>query len=125
MTLQKVISWLGLLAAVLMATVAQITAINPRLGAWVMLISAVAASIGGALTQFAAAGVVPTALGIIVAVAGILAGATDLIPAGYAHIIAILGTAAAAAGKSLFGWEAPPAPPAALRNPFSGRSNDV
>lgn len=101
----KVISFLGLLAAIATAVTAQVTALNPKYGAWVMLAGAVAASTGGALSKYLNAGPVATGLGIIVAVAGVLAMATNVIPASYAQVIAVLGTAAAAAGKSLFGWE--------------------
>lgn len=105
--MQQIVSWLGLVASITTAITAQVVAINPRLGAWVMLSGAVAAAAGGALTKYAGAGTLPAALGIVVAVAGVLAMATDVIPASFAAIIAIVGTAAAAAGKSLFGWESP------------------
>lgn len=105
--MQKIVSWLGLVAAITTAITAQVVTINPRLGAWVMLAGAVAAAAGGALTKYAGAGTLPAALGIVVAVAGVLAMATDVIPTSFAAIIAIVGTAAAAAGKSLFGWETP------------------
>lgn len=100
----KLISFFGLVATIATAITAQVTAINPKFGAWAMLIGALAASTGGALSKYLAAGPVATGLGIIVAVSGVLAMATGVIPAGYAQIIAVIGTAAAAAGKSLFGW---------------------
>lgn len=100
----KLISFFGLVAAIATAITAQVTAINPKYGAWVMLAGALAASTGGALSKYLAAGPVATGLGIVVAVSGVLAMATGVIPAGYAQVIAVLGTAAAAAGKSLFGW---------------------
>lgn len=100
----QIISVLGLLATIATAITAQVTAINPKFGAWVMLAGALAAAAGGALSKYLSAGPVATALGVIVAVSGVLAMATGVIPAGYAQIIAVIGTAAAAAGKSLFGW---------------------
>lgn len=109
--MQTILSILGLVTAIATAITAQITTINPRVGAWVMLAGAVTAAIGGAVHKYANLGQGQTALGIIVAAAGVVALATDVIPAAWAQIIAIVGTAAAAAGGSLFGWKSEPSDP--------------
>ncbi|HKX30646.1 MAG TPA: hypothetical protein VJ302_23355 [Blastocatellia bacterium] len=100
----KVISILGLITAVAAGIGSQVAAINPKYGAWTMLAGAVAAAAGGAIRKFQSGGKAVTAVGIIVAVAGVLAMATDVIPGMWAAVIAIIGTAAGAAGESLFGW---------------------
>lgn len=107
----KIVSILGLITAIATAITSQVTAINLKWGAWVMLAGTVAAASGGALAKFGAQGPIATGLGVVMAVSGALAMATDVIPSSIAALIAIVGTAAAAAGKSLFGWEEESAKP--------------
>lgn len=118
MNYSKIISTLGLITAIGTAIAAQVSAINPRYGAWVMLAGTLAAASGGALAKFGAQGPIATGLGLIVAVSGVLAMATDVIPGGFAALVAIAGTAAAAAGKSLFGWEQESGPAATSNGPY-------
>jgi hypothetical protein len=100
----KAISILGLLTAIASATASQIGDMNPKAGVWVMVGGSVASAAGGALRKSGSSSPAVTALGLIVAVSGALAMATDVVPAKIAAIIAVAGTIASAAGQSLFGW---------------------
>lgn len=108
MTRQKLITILGVIAAVASAILAQVEVISASTGAIVALVGALAAAAGGALTKFIEGTKAVTVIGVLVAVAGVLAGAGDLVGDKYAQYAAILGTALTAIGKSLFGWESEP-----------------
>lgn len=97
----KIISVLGLVAAVALAIAGQLEAINPKWGLIAMAVAAVASAAGGALSQFTGNYYV-TGIGLVVAVSGAILGFDGLIGAGAAQVIAIIGTAAAAAGKALW-----------------------
>ena len=100
--MSKAISILGLVAAVGTALAGQLGAINPKYGLLAMGVAAVASAAGGALTRYLNQNVYVTATGVIIAVAGALAGFTDVIGDNLAQVVAILGTAAAAVGGTLW-----------------------
>lgn len=102
---QKIVTVLGVIAAVASAILAQIDVISAKWGAIIALVGALAAASGGAITKFIESTKLVTIIGVLVAVSGVLAGAGDLIGAQYAQYAAIVGTALTAIGKSLFGWE--------------------
>lgn len=111
MNYAKLVSILGLLSTIAAAIASQVGAINATAGKWTMFAGAVAAAAGGALVKFATAMPWALRLGLIVAVAAVF-GQQDfagLIPKYVADIVAIIGTAAAASGESLFGWGKPDA----------------
>ena len=105
--MSKIVSWLGLLASVAAAIASQVGAINPKAGAYTMLAAAIAAAAGGAITKYVNMAAGAVFLGLVVAVAAVFAAPdfASLLPTSVIQIIGILGTAAAAAGKSLFGWD--------------------
>ena len=98
----KIISILGVVAAVALAIAGQLGAINGRWELVAMAVAAVASAAGGALSKFTGGNHAVTIVGLVVAVSGALAGFNDLLGAGLAQVIAIIGTAAAAAGKALW-----------------------
>lgn len=102
------ISVLGLVTAVATAITSQLTVINPRIGAWVMLLGTVLSGVGGAVHKRLSLGPATTFLGVIAAVFGILSQATSVLRPSIAQVIAVLGTSATAAGVSLLGWETKP-----------------
>lgn len=116
--MQFIVSAIGAIAAVAFAVAPQFDAVNPKTAAWLTLLGTAATATGGALTKFGWENKIVTVLGVIVAVSAVIAGATDLIPTNYALIASVLGTAAAALGKSLFGWEAEPTPEGPTTNAF-------
>lgn len=99
------ISVLGLVTAVATAITSQLTATNPRIGAWLMLGGTVASAIGGAVHKRLSLGPVATFLGVITGVVGVVAQATDVARPSIAQVIVVIGTAATASGVSLLGWE--------------------
>lgn len=105
MSKQKLVTILGVVAAVASAILAQVEVISVQTGAIIALVGALAAAAGGAITKFFEGTKIVTITGVLIAVAGVLAGAGDLIGAQYAQYAAIFGTALTAIGKSLFGWE--------------------
>lgn len=100
----RVISILGLIAAVGTAIAAQVTDLNPRAGAWMLLGAGVAASAGGTISKLLQASRGAVFLGLVISVSGALAMSQGLFSSKLITIFSILGTALAAAGKSLFGW---------------------
>lgn len=98
----KIISILGVVAAIALAVAGQLEAINPKWGVLAMAIAAVASAAGGALSKFTGGNYAVTGLGLVVAVTSALLGFEGLLGVGTAQILAILGTAAAAAGKALW-----------------------
>lgn len=100
--MQKVISILGVIASVLFATAPQFSTIQPKTAAWLTLIGTVATAASGALARFGASNIYITVVGVVVAVTGVIAGASDLIPQNITFIMTVIGTAVAAFGKSLF-----------------------
>lgn len=103
--MSKAISVLGVLSAVTFAVAAQFSLINPKVGMWLMLLGTIAAAASGALTKYGHTNTYVTVAGVTVAVASVVAGAADILPAQVTMIASIVGTAVAAAGKSLFGFE--------------------
>ncbi len=104
--MQKVISVLGVVSAVTFAVAAQFNIINPRIGMWLVLFGTAASAATGALTKYGSTNIYVTVGGVVVAVASVVAGAADVLPQQVTLIASIVGTAIAAAGKSLFGIEA-------------------
>lgn len=104
--MQKVISVLGVVSAVTFAVAAQFNIINPRIGMWLVLLGTAASAATGALTKYGSTNIYVTVGGVVVAVASVVAGAADILPQQVTLIASIVGTAIAAAGKSLFGIEA-------------------
>lgn len=104
--MQKVISVLGVVSAVTFAVAAQFNIINPRIGMWLVLFGTAASAATGALTKYGSTNIYVTVGGVVVAVASVVAGAADILPQHVTLIASIVGTAIAAAGKSLFGIEA-------------------
>lgn len=109
MNYAKLVSFLGLIATIAAAVNSQVGAINATAGKWVMFAGIVAAASGGALAKLAEFGRLAVGLGLIVAVTMVVGQAefaSLFTPLGV-QIAAILGTMAAAAGESIFGWESP------------------
>lgn len=104
----KIVSVLALIAAVSTAIATQVADLNPRAGAWVLLIAGVAAAAGGTVSKLLDASRGAVFLGLIVSVTGAMAMSQGLFSPKLMSIFSILGIAAAAAGKSLFGWEGKP-----------------
>lgn len=101
--MQKIISILGVISAVLFATAPQFTAIQPKTAAILTLIGTVATAASGALIRFGISNIYVTVIGVLIAVISVLAGANDIIPGNVVTVLTIAGTAIAALGKSLFG----------------------
>ena len=101
--MQKIISILGVISAVLFATAPQFTAIQPKTAAVLTLIGTVATAASGALIRFGISNIYVTVIGVLIAVISVLAGANDIIPDNVVTVLTIAGTAIAALGKSLFG----------------------
>ena len=101
--MQKIISILGVISAVLFATAPQFTAIQPKTAAILTLIGTVATAASGALIRFGISNIYVTVIGVLIAVISVLAGANDIIPDNVVTVLTIAGTAIAALGKSLFG----------------------
>lgn len=101
--MQKIISILGVISAVLFATAPQFSAIDPKIAAILTLIGTVATAATGALVRFGVSNIYITIVGVAIAVLSVLGGATDLLPANIVTVLTIAGTAIAAFGKSLFG----------------------
>ncbi len=101
---QKIVTWLGVISAVASAIAGQVGTLNPKTALYIVLAGSLAAAIGGALAKLVESSVFVTVIGVGVAACGVLAGAGDLIGTGKAAVIAIIGTALTAIGKSLFGW---------------------
>jgi hypothetical protein len=117
--MSKIVSALGVLSAVLFAVAPQFSTLNPRTAAWLTLIGTAVAAASGAIVKFdGVANKLVTVLGVVLAVASVGAGAADLLPSSIVLVFSIVGTAAAALGKSLFGWEAEPTPEGPTTNAF-------
>ena len=101
--MQKIISILGVISAVLFATAPQFTTIQPKTAAVLTLIGTVATAASGALIRFGISNIYVTVIGVLIAVISVLAGANDIIPDNVVTVLTIAGTAIAALGKSLFG----------------------
>lgn len=104
--MEKVVSGLGVAAAVAFAVAPQFGAVQPKTAAWLMLIGTTVSAASGALTKFGEDNKALTGIGVVVAVAAVLAGATDLIPSNVTMVFSVIGTAMAAVGKSLFKLDA-------------------
>lgn len=100
----KIISYLGIVAAVAMAVAPQLTSMNPKTAQWVLLAGTLATALGAALTRFLSASVWPTVIGVLLAAAGVITGANGLIGSRWAFGAGVVGTVLAALGRSLFGW---------------------
>ena len=110
--MSKIVSALGVLSAVLFAVAPQFSTLNPRMAAWLTLIGTAVAAASGAIVKFdGVANKLVTVLGVVLAVASVGAGAADLLPSSLVLVFSIVGTAVAAIGKSLFGWESDSAGP--------------
>lgn len=106
--MSKIVSALGVLSAVLFAVAPQFSTLNPRTAAWLTLIGTAVAAATGAIVKFdGVTNKLVTVLGVVLAVASVGAGAADLLPSSVVLVFSIVGTAVAAIGKSLFGWESP------------------
>jgi len=117
--MSKIVSALGVLSAVLFAVAPQFSTLNPRTAAWLTLIGTAVAAASGAIVKFdGVANKLVTVLGVVLAVASVGAGAADLLPSSVVLVFSIVGTAVAAIGKSLFGWEAEPTPEGGTTNAF-------
>jgi hypothetical protein len=103
--MEKVISGLGVVAAVTFAVAPQFGAVQPKTAAWLVLIGTAVSAASGALTKYGESNKTLTGIGVVVAVAAVIAGATDLIPSNVTMIFSVIGTAVAAVGKSLFNIE--------------------
>lgn len=101
-------SYIAIVLAVATSIGGSLGAINPKAAAIVALIAAVAASVGRNLA-IATDNKAFTVLGIVVAVAGVLGANVDVVPPNWAAGLGIIGTALAAAGRSIWG-EIFPAP---------------
>lgn len=101
--MQKIISILGVISAVLFATAPQFTAIQPKTAAILTLIGTTATAASGALIRFGMSNIYVTIIGVLIAVISVVGGASDIIPGNVVTILTIAGTAIAAVGKSLFG----------------------
>ncbi len=106
--MEKVVSGLGVAAAVAFAVAPQFGAVQPKTAAWLMLIGTVVSSASGALTKYGENNKLLTGIGVVVAVAAVLAGATDLVPSNVTMVVSVIGTAMAAVGKSLFNFDEGP-----------------
>lgn len=104
--MEKVLSGLGVVAAVAFGVAPQFGAVQPKTAAWLMLIGTTVSAASGALTKFGEDNKALTGIGVVVAVAAVLAGATDLIPSNVTMVFSVIGTAMAAVGKSLFKLDA-------------------
>lgn len=100
----KIISILGVIAAVTVAAAPQFTSMSPKTTQWILLVAALATAIGGSLTSNMADRLAPTVIGVLLAASGVIAGATGLIGTRATFIAGVAGTVLAALGKSLFGW---------------------
>ena len=107
----KLISAAGLISSVAFAIAPQFNAIHPKTAAWLVLIGTVVSAASGALLKFGESNKAMTTIGVVVAVASVAAGANDLIPTNITMILSVIGTAAAAVGKSLFGFDSSEEPP--------------
>jgi len=96
--IQKAISAVGLVLAA-------VAPFWPEYSTYLILGAATLGSAGAALSV-QTANVWLTVIGVVVALAGVLAPA-EVIPPEMARIIGALGAAAAALGRSVFGWEPP------------------
>jgi hypothetical protein len=104
--LSKALSILGVVAAVAFAVAPNFTSINPKIAAYLTLIGTAVSAASGALVRFGAGNRYLTAIGVAVAVLSVVAGAADLLPEQVVQVLTVVGTALAAIGKSLFGFEA-------------------
>lgn len=102
--MQQVISALGVISAVTFAVAPQFTSIQPKTAAVLTLIGTAVSALSGALVKYGAENRVITGLGAALAVVSVGAGATDVLPDNVTLVLSIVGTALAAAGKSLFDW---------------------
>ena len=104
--MEKLLSVLGVVAAVAFGVAPQFGAVQPKTAAWLMLIGTTVSAASGALAKFGEDNKALTGIGVVVAVAAVLAGATDLIPSNVTMVFSVIGTAMAAVGKSLFKLDA-------------------
>lgn len=96
----QAVSVLGVIAAVASAVAGVYEAAAPPTAAALVLVSAVAAAAGKSLSQYTGS-IAMTIVGLVVAVAGIIAQAT-ILPSKITFAASVIGVAFAAAGKSLF-----------------------
>lgn len=100
--MSKVIAILGVVSAVAFAVAPQMgVGVSMKTAAWLTLIGTAATAATGALTKYGQAHISVTIGGVAVAVLAVLAGAVDILPEQVTLMASILGTAIAAAGKSL------------------------
>jgi hypothetical protein len=98
----KVIAILGVITAVAFAVAPQFDLINPAVAPWLMLVGTAAAAVAGALSKFGQQHPSVALIGVGIALASVVAGAVDMLPAQVVQIAGIVGTALAALGKSVF-----------------------
>jgi hypothetical protein len=116
--MSKIVSALGVLSAVLFALAPQFSSLNPKIAALFTLVGTAVAAASGAVIKFGGSNKIVTILGIVLAVASVGAGAADLLPSSVVLVFSVVGTAVAAIGKSLFGWESDPSPEGGSTNAF-------
>jgi hypothetical protein len=98
----KFIAVLGVITAVAFAIAPQFDLLNPQVAPWLMLVGTAAAAVAGALTKFGKDHPSVALIGVGIALASVVAGAVDMLPAQVVQIAGIVGTALAALGKSIF-----------------------
>jgi hypothetical protein len=99
----KVIAILGVVSAVAFAIAPQMgVGVSMKTAAWLTLIGTAATAATGALTKYGGKHITVTIGGVAVAVLSVAAGAVDLLPEQVTLMASVIGTAIAAAGKSLF-----------------------
>lgn len=100
---QKLLTYLGAIAAVSAAIADHIDKISHTTALWITLLGAVAMAAGGAISKALESTFAVTVIGVLVATFGVLAQAGNLIGDKWAQIAVIVGAALTAIGKSLFG----------------------
>jgi hypothetical protein len=100
--MSKLIAVLGVITAVAFAIAPQFDLLNPTVAPWLMLVGTAAAAVAGALTKFGHQHPSVALIGVGIALASVVAGAVDMLPAQVVQIAGIVGTALAALGKSVF-----------------------
>src|SRR5262245_62079851 len=105
----RVISILGVVASIATAAAPAFTSMSPKTAQWILLVGTLATAIGGAITSHLADKLWPTIVGVLLAVSGVAAGATGLLPSKWTVIAGLVGTTLSAFGRSVFGRNESPA----------------
>jgi len=100
--MSKMIAVLGVVTAVAFAVAPQFDLIQPQVAPWLMLVGTAAAAVAGALTKYGQAHPSVALTGVGIAIASVVAGAADMLPIQVVQVAAIVGTALAALGRSVF-----------------------